>query len=326
MQQIKCQRLAAVIAFTLALFDAAVCAIAAEKPAKLRTVYVSPIGAMAPVWMAAASSAFQGEGIDVELVYIQSSAAIAALLAGEVDAVQISAPAIIPVVLAAGNAIMIAGLLNRMIFSFHAQKEIKSSEELRGKIVGADRIGTPNDYGVRSALAKLGLKPEIDVQLLRLGGSAIQWTALQSKQIAASALTPPVSFNADAQGYTRLADTYDLPYQNIGLVIRKTEIERRAETWLRLLRAVQRGIGTWYDDPQLSKSVLAKYTRDKDPAMLEKTYAFFTKQAGFNRDLTFTDRGFEQILRFFGSTVLPAAKDASPSQFYDTRIIDNLKK
>src|SRR5262245_57840699 len=230
MQQIKRQRLAAVIAFTLALFDAAACAIAAEKPAKLRTAYVSPIGAMAPVWMAAASSAFQSEGIDGELVYIQSNAAIAALLAGEVDAVQISAPAIIPVVLAGGNAIMIAGLLNRMIFSFHAQKEIKSSEELRGKIVGADRIGTPNDYGVRSALAKLGLKPEIDVQLLRLGGSAIQWTALQSKQIAASALTPPVSFNADAQGYTRLADTYDLPYQNIGLVIRKTEIERRAET------------------------------------------------------------------------------------------------
>ena len=93
-----------------------------------------------------------------------------------------------------------------------------------------------------------------------------------------------------------------------------------------MLRAVQRGISTWYDEPQLSKSVLGKYTRDKDPAMLEKTYAFFTKQAGFNRDLTFTDRGFEQILRFFGSTVLPSAKDAAPNQFYDTRIIDKLKK
>src|SRR5438094_472107 len=120
-----------------------------------------------------------------------------------------------------GNVTMIAGLLNQMIFSFHAQKEIKSAEQLRGKIVGADRIGTPNDYGVRTALTKLGLKPESDVQLLRLGGSAIQWSALQSKQIAASALTPPVSFKADAQGFTRLAETYDLPYQNIGLVIRK---------------------------------------------------------------------------------------------------------
>src|SRR4029450_8578419 len=195
MQQIKGRMLFTVVAFGLAILRAAAPVLAAQKPAKLRTAYVSPIGAMAPVWMAAASSAFQSEGIDVELVYTKSNAAIAALLAGEVDAVQISAPAIIPVVLAGGNAIMIAGLLNRMIFSFHAQKEIKSSEELRGKIVGADRIGTPNDSGVRSALAKLARKPEIDVQLLRLGGSAIQWTALQSKQIAASALTPPVSFN-----------------------------------------------------------------------------------------------------------------------------------
>ena len=73
------------------------------------------------------------EGLDVELVYIQSSAAIAALVAGEVDAVQISAPAIVPVVLAGGNITMIAGLLNKMIFSFHAQKEFKSAEQLRGK-------------------------------------------------------------------------------------------------------------------------------------------------------------------------------------------------
>ena len=174
--------------------------------------------------------------------------------------------------------------------------------------MGADRLGTPNDYGVRTALNKLGLKPESDVQLLRLGGSAIQWSALQSKQIAASALTPPVSFKADAQGYTRLTDTYDLPYQNIGLVVRRNEVERKAEVWLRLLTAVRRGINAWYENPQLAKSVVAKYTRDNDPVTLEKTYEFFTKQAGFNKDLTFTERGFEQILKFLGGTVLPAAK------------------
>ena len=121
-----------------------------------------------------------------------------------------------------------------------------------------------------------------------------------SRQIAASALTPPVTFKADAQGFTKLADTYDLPYQNIGLMVRKNEVEKRAEVWLRLLRAVRRGIDVWYDDPQLSKTVLAKYTKETDPVMLDKTYEFFTKQAGFNRDLTFTDRGFEQILQFFG--------------------------
>ena len=42
--------------------------------------------------------------------------------------------------------------------------------------------------------------------------------------------------------------------------------------------------------------------------MLDKTYEFFTKQAGFNRDLSFTDRGFEQILRFFGEHGLAGSK------------------
>ena len=116
MQRIKGRLLFAVVAFGLAILRAPASVVAAEKPAKLRTAYVSPIGAMAPVWMAAASSAFQTEGIDVELVYIQSNAAIAALVAGEVDAVQISAPAIVPVVLAGGNITMIAGLLMSAYF------------------------------------------------------------------------------------------------------------------------------------------------------------------------------------------------------------------
>jgi len=91
MQQIKYRLVCVVVAFGLAMLRALAPVVAAEKPAKLRTAYVSPIGAMAPLWMAAASSAFRTEGLDVELVYIQSSAAIAALVAGEVDAVQISA-------------------------------------------------------------------------------------------------------------------------------------------------------------------------------------------------------------------------------------------
>jgi ABC-type nitrate/sulfonate/bicarbonate transport system substrate-binding protein len=326
MQTLRRRLVLALVILELFILRPAIPAAAADKLDKLRIAYVSPIGAMAPIWMAAASSAFHTEGLDVELVMIQASAAIAAIVAGEVDAVQISAPGIVPVVLAGGNITMIAGLLNKMIFSFHAQKEFKSAEQLRGKLVGADRLGTPNDYGVRTALNKLGLKPESDVQLLRLGGSAIQWSALQSKQIAASALTPPVSFKADAQGYTRLTDTYDLPYQNIGLVVRKAEVERRADIWLRLLTAVRRGINAWYENPQLAKSVVAKYTRDNDPVTLEKTYEFFTKQAGFNKDLTFSERGFEQILKFLGGTVLPAAKDAPVNQFYDTRIVEKLKR
>jgi len=92
------------------------------------------------------------------------------------------------------------------------------------------------------------------------------------------------------------------------LIVRKNEVERRSDVSLRLLRAVRRGIDVWYDNPQFAKTVLAKYTKETDPVMLDKTYEFFTKQAGFNRELTFTDRGFEQILKFLGGTILPLRK------------------
>ncbi len=300
-------------------------AAAAKSSYKLKIAYVAPIGVMAPLWMAADSSAFRHEGLEVESLYIRPNAAMAALIAGEIDGVEVSAPAVVPAVLAGANLTMIAGLLNKMIFSLHAQKEIKSANQLRGKIVGTDRAGTPANYGGRTALTKIGLKPESDVRLLALGGSAILWPALQSKQIAASTLTPPQSFLADARGFTRLADTYDLPYQNVAIVIRKDDVENRSNVWEKFLRAIGQGIEAWYRDPKLAVHVLARYTHETEPEMLQKTYEFFSKQAGFNRDLTVSDQGIDSIVQFLGATVLPGAKGVAASRFYDMRILERIR-
>ena len=293
---------------------------------KLRVAYAAPIGVMAPLWIAEASGAFRAEGLEVEMVFIEPGATMAALIAKEVDAVEQSAPAMIPAVLAGADVTMIAGLVNKMIFSFHAQKEIKSAAQLRGKIIGTDRVGTAQDYGTRVSLSLMGFRPESGLQLLRIGNTALLWLALQSGQIQGAALTPPHCFKADAAGYTRLVNTYDLPYQNIGVVVRKSDVEPRAEMWARFLRSLKEGIQRWYDDPKLAKEVLTKYTKEKDPEMLQKTYDFFTKQAGFTRELALTDQGLQQILTFLGSTVLPGAKDAPPTQFYDTRVLQRLGK
>jgi ABC-type nitrate/sulfonate/bicarbonate transport system substrate-binding protein len=296
-------------------------------PVKLRIAYAAPIGVMAPIWMAAESGALKAEGLDAELVLVEARAAIAALIAKEIDALEISMPGIVPAAVAGGDITMIAGLLNKMIFSFHAQKEIKSAEQLRGKVVGSDRVGTAADYGGRMSMSLLGLKPETDVaSVLRIGGTNLLWPALQSGQIAAAPLTPPQSFKADFLGFTRLVNTYHLPYQNIGIVVRKSEVELKAELWARLLRAAKHGVQRWYNDPKLAREVLMKYTKERDPEMLQKTYEFFSKQAGFNQELTITDPGIQQILNFLGSTVLPAAKNATPKQFYDTRILERIGK
>jgi ABC-type nitrate/sulfonate/bicarbonate transport system substrate-binding protein len=296
-------------------------------PMRLRISYTAPIGVMAPLWMAAESGAFRREGLEVELVLVEGRAAIAALIAKEVDALEISMPGTVPAAIAGGDITMIAGLLTKMIFSLHAQKDIKTAEQLRGKVFGSDRVGTASDYGGRMALSLLGLKPEADfASVLRIGGTNMLWPSLLAGQIAAAPLTPPQSFTADALGFTRLVNTYHLPYQNIGIVVRKSEVEARSEAWLRLLRAMREGIKRWYADPKLARDVLAKYTKEKDLDKIQKTYEFFSKQAGFSEDLQITDEGTQQILNFLASTILPAAKGSSPKQFYDTRILEKLGK
>ena len=116
---------------------------ASGQPHTIRIAYVSPVTTMAPIWIASEIGAYQREGLDPRIVFIDARVAIAALVAGEVDAVVISAPSVIPAVLSGASIAFIAGLHNKMISSFHAQPDIQSSAQLRGKIVGTNRPGTP---------------------------------------------------------------------------------------------------------------------------------------------------------------------------------------
>lgn len=311
--------------FFSAVGDAQAAERRADQLQTIRIAYAAPVTTMAPIWVAAEIGAYQREGLDAKLVYIDSKAAMAAVVAGEVDALVISAPAVVPAVLGGANVAFIAGLHNKMIFSFHAQSDIRSPTQLRGKIVGTDRPGTPTDYGARVALTKMGLKVA-DVQFLALGGSVVLWPALQSHQVAGVTLAPPFSFRADSAGFSRLVDTYDRPYQNTGVVVRKDRIHPLADTWLRLLRALRQANHRWYEEPNLAMHVMMKYTKQSDPDLLQKTYEFETNPPGFTKDLKVSDAGVQGILDFLASTVRPEAAKAVPKDFYDTTILDRLAR
>lgn len=314
-------------AFCLLIFSAFGNARAAEQTREplrsIRIAYVSPVTTMAPIWIAREIGAYQGEELDAKIVYVEAKIAVAALMAGEVDVVVISAPSVIPPVLSGANVAFIAGLHNKMIFSFHSQPDIRSPAQLRGKVVGTNRPGTPGDYGTRVALAKMGLKPT-EVQLMGLGGSGVLWPALQTHQVAGVTLAPPYSFRADALGFSRLVDTYDQPYQNTGVLVRRDRIHPLADTWLRLLRALRQANLRWYEDPKLAKFVLKKYTKQSDPEVLQKTYEFETNPPGFTRDLKISEAGLQGILDFLASTARPEAAKATPREFYDNTILDEL--
>jgi len=293
----------------------------AATPRPLRIAFLFSSGTMASLWMAKESGAFAKEGLEVEMISASSALALPALLANEVDVVQISAVPLINASLRGFDVAFIAGMLNTMIWDLYARPEIKTAEQLRGKIVGTERPGTPVAYGTLVALRKLGLGPK-DVQLRPLGGTPQVAAALQTGQIAAGPSSPPVSFQLDRAGFHSLASTLDQPYQNVGLVVRKSRFDELAPRLVPLLRAVRAGIERYYNDKPFTLKVIPKYTKDTDPDIIDRTYEFYRK-AGFKRDLMISEAGMQGILDFLSET-MPETKKAAPAQFFDDRFLRQL--
>jgi len=287
----------------------------------LRIAFLFTSGTMASMWMAKETGALAKEGLDVEMISMSSTLALPALLANEVDAIQISAVPLINASLRGFDPVFVAGMLNTMVWDLYARPEIKSAEQLRGKIVGTERPGSPVAYGTLTALNKLGLTPK-DVQLRILGGSAQITAALLTGQIVAGAASPPVNFQLDRAGFHSMATTLDQPYQNVGVVVRRSRIDELANRLVPLLRAVRTGIDRYYSDKPFAIKVIGKYTRESDADFLERTYEFFRK-AGFRRDLMISTSGIQGILDFLSETV-PEAKRAAPAQFFDDRLLRQL--
>ena len=293
----------------------------AATPRPLRIAYLFTSGTMASMWMAKESGGFAKEGLDVEMISMSSALALPALIANEVDVIQVSAAPVITASLRGFDAVFVAGLLNTMIWDLYARPEIKNAEQLKGKIVGTDRPGSPVAYGTSVALRKLGLGPK-DVQLRILGGSAQIVAALLTGQIVAGAAAPPVTFQLDRAGLHSMASLLDQPYQNVGLVVRRGRMDELASRLVPLLRSVRAGIDRYYNDKPFSMKVIAKFTKENDPDIIDRTYEFY-RRAGFRRELMISEPGVQGILDFLSETV-PETKKATPGQFFDDRFVRQL--
>ena len=307
------------LVLTLAIVAATETHAAAPRP--LRIAYLFTSGTMASMWMAKETGGFAKEGLDVEMISMSSVLALPALIANEVDVIQISAVPLINASLRGSDAVFVAGLLNTMIWDLYARPEIKTAEQLKGKIVGTERPGSPVAYGTLVALRKLGLTPK-DVQLRILGGSAQITAALLTGQISAGAAAPPVSFQLDRAGFHSLTTTLDQPYQNVGIVVRRGRMDELAGRLVSLLRSVRAGIDRYYNDKAFTMKVIAKYTKESDPEIIDRTYEFYRK-AGFRRELMISEPGVQGILDFL-SEATPEAKKAVPGQFFDDRFVRQL--
>jgi ABC-type nitrate/sulfonate/bicarbonate transport system substrate-binding protein len=279
-----------------------------------------------PLWLADATHAFDNHGVNVKLNYILSAQSTAALLAKEIDVVAVSANAVLTADLTGQiDEVYIGSIFNTNTAVLFTKPAIKNAADLKGKIVGSDKAGTPTDFFVSLMLNNLGLKTT-DVQLLRSGGAEITTPALIAGQIDAAASTPPITFALASQGYNQVADTYNDPYLAQGYVVLRSRLPELAPALKGFLLGIQDGIHVFNDQADLTKKVLTDYSKESDPTVIQKTYDFYKDpKHAFDDSLQVKDNTIQSMLDYLGGTTNPTAKNAKPQQFYDMSIVNALK-
>jgi len=305
-------------------------AAAAEKssPApleKVRIAYSSVSGNQAPAWVAYEKGFFKKNGLDVELVFIESgSRAANALLSGDVAFAQMAGPSAIQSRLQGQNVLIVAGFLNTMDYQLMVHDGITRPDELKGKSLAVSRFGSSSDFATRYALNKYGLTPEKDVKILEIGSQPARFAALESGKIQGAMVTVPLTLRAKRLGFHALADLQmlGLEYQHTALVTSGAAVKSRPQIVRSALKAFVEGIHYYKTHRADAQAILGKYLKDNAPEALEETYDAIGLALIPEKPYP-TLRGIQIILREM-SDKEPKALRAAPEDFVDMSFVKEL--
>ena len=303
---------------------------AAFAGAKLDNVtigYSTFSGAYLPLWLAVEERLGGKYGLDLKAIY-----------AGRIRPQQLLASNEVPFVMATGTGAITSHILgvkdqaiifvtiNKVNSAIFSRPEIKTAEDLRGKVVATGRPGAFGDTMVRYVLrAKLGLVPDRDVKMLPIGEAQLTFPALERGIVQAASLTIPFTLIAKKMGYRELID-YDkagvvYPYNTI-TTLRQTVI-KQSDLTERFLKTMIEGTYIAKTDHEKSLAVMKKYMRGASDEILEETYQYAKSVTEENPtpSLEITKAALEIL-----SYEYPKAKETDPNLIIDTTIMKRIEQ
>jgi NitT/TauT family transport system substrate-binding protein len=253
---------------------------------------------------------FHEEGLEAQLVQVRATAAIAALVSGEVNALGSIGSAIRAIPRGAPIKIL-AVSLRRPIFWLVTRPELKTVADLRGKVLGTTTLGgSQHTAGIRM-LRKAGLNPDKDVTVVLGGDVPTQLQALVNGSIQIGILSPPIVIVArDKYKMNILASAMEefSSLQN-GLAVLDKSLKDQRDLSKRILRARAKANRYFHQNERGTAEVLAKYLNVDLGTALE-TYRL--SRAAFTTDGIPTDEEISEYLKADAQILgLPAPLPAS---------------
>jgi NitT/TauT family transport system substrate-binding protein len=292
----------------------------------LTAFYTAHVVSMTPMWIAKENGLFKKHGADVRLVFIGSGPlGTTSILAGEVDIGIIGGFAPIRAVLSgAKNLVIIGQSKTYMVGSIVGKKEIASVQDLKGKRLGIDRIGSNPDMYSQAALSRFQIDPLRDLNYIQMGSTSQGIPALKAGSVDAFTTTPPYDLFAQRLGFKVILDITELkiPFAATVLISTRNTVAAKQAEIAKFMRAYAEAVHYFLTNAEGASKIVQKYTKVEDKEVI--SHAMAAEAKAMEKTLRVDPKGIELILGLMRKT-MPQAASAKAEDFYDPRFFTDLR-
>lgn len=291
----------------------------------------TPISAASlPWWIAKEARFYEKYGLDVDMIYVGASPVIIqAMLGGQAFVGAGGGPPLVTNVLQGGDIVQVATTVPYAIQSLIVKPDIKTLADLSGKRIGISRLGAIPHFTLQAIVKMHNIQ---GINIVQTGTTTQAITSLSQGSVDGIITSAPFTFRLMKDGYRELVGPKEFKKAGVefliqGLVARKSIAAKNREATIGMIKATMEGIKHIYLNEKQTKAVLAKYTRQTDPEILDQTYKFAVDI--FIKDPTVTPSSIQPIVQQSAQFNLVEAKLASNtpmSAYYDNSYVDDLKR
>ena len=313
---------------TLALLLAVEFALTAPLAAQTRFIhaYSGTSSAQLTIWAAKDLGIFAKYGLDADLVFISGSArGMQALLGAACRRWDSDGIGPINAILRGGDLVIVAGLINKSLFKFVAQKEIAAPAQLRGKKIGIANFGGSNEFAVLLALKEWNISKEA-VTLVAAGGSALRLTALEKRALDATVLPYDHALAAARMGMKVMADIprAGAVFPDKVITMRRSYLEKDRDHAKKYLHALAEAVSRVSGHPDLAGEILRRRLGIKDSKMIEENLNIYSTAFSFPPRVG--PAGLAGVLKQMQQQSGGAKSDFEPKRFLDESLLDELER
>jgi ABC-type nitrate/sulfonate/bicarbonate transport system substrate-binding protein len=262
---------------------------------------------------------FAKYSVDLEPIYMGGGMnSLAAVTSNTVQFLSAGSTATISARLGGIDIVMLTVQSNKLDYSVFAASEIKSPQDLKGKIVTGTRPGASAD--------RAGLVPDKDVIFISVGDSQQgRLNALHRGSVSATVLAPPYSGMAKQFGLRELADLRksDIEYAGSAIAGMASYIKSQPQLVENFLKGYVESLHFFRTQKERTLAGVMKFLKMNDRARVEEGYNYYVDMMLV---MPYANpAGVRAVLQFLVAAQ-PKAATANPEEFYDNSFLKKIEE